>query len=318
MKILSALIVVVLLLVTQAQAISEATYELLQFHSQLSDIAYCVQTVRGPTQLRHPFKCGLQCRKTQFEGLEVIHTFVHKPASSALTGYMAVDHTNQTKYVVFRGTNSLEDSMLDLSFGYEPTASPSFLKETCPDCKVQGAILEAYDAFWAENCDHLSDFLYEDYPHYALSVTGHSLGGVAAALLATDIKLQGLDPLLINFGQPQYANLAYAQLVDSLFFPQTNKEVIDPLYDSPQRRLYRVTHWNDLFVSLPGQRGFFHSLGEVYISYPWVKPPRKTIRYCDGPQSEYCHGGDYNPLERANFLKNHLAYFGWVGYCPYL
>nr|CDX09928.1 lipase [Yarrowia yakushimensis] len=307
-----------LLLITQTQAISRATYELLQFHSQLSDIAYCVQTVRGPTQLRRPFKCGVQCRKAQLEGVEVVHTFVHSPASPALTGYMAVDHTNQTKYVVFRGTNSLEDSMLDLSFGHEPTASPSFLKSTCPECKVQGAIMQAYDAFWAENSIQLSDFLYENFSQYSLSVTGHSLGGVAAALLATDLKLQGLDPLLINFGQPQYANLAYAQLVDSLFFPPADKEVIDPLYDSPQRRLYRVTHWNDVFVTLPGQRGFFHSLGEVYISYPTVNPPRRTIRYCEGPESEYCHSGDYNPFERANFLKNHLAYFGWVGYCPYL
>lgn len=73
-RILATTLTLLFFLVTQTQAISQATYDLLAFYSQLSDIAYCVQTVRGPTQLRHPFKCGEQCRKTQFEGLEVIST----------------------------------------------------------------------------------------------------------------------------------------------------------------------------------------------------------------------------------------------------
>nr|CDX09898.1 lipase [Yarrowia alimentaria] len=302
-------------------AISAPTYDLLAWHSQLSDVAYCVQTVRGPTQLRTPFKCGKQCREPQMQDMQLIHAFVHSPARPALTGYLAVDHASHTKYVVFRGTNSIEDTVLDLSFGQQPSVSPGFLQGACPECQVQGGILAAYETLWEENSGPLSDFLHSQYPNYTLSVTGHSLGGVAAALLATHAKLEGLDPTLVTFGQPRYANLAYAQLVDSLFFPLNGSDGgsnLGPLDESPRRRMFRVTHWNDVFVSQPELGGFHHSLGEVYISYPWVSPPRRTVRYCDGAQSEYCHRGDYNPLERANFLKNHLAYFGWIGYCPYL
>nr|CDX09920.1 lipase [Yarrowia phangngaensis] len=286
-----------------AQTVSQQTYDLLKFHARLSDIAYCVQPVNSPTQLRQPFECGVKC--TNIEGVELFHSFVHKPGNTGFTGYFAFDHVNKTKYIVFRGTNSFEDTLVDFSMSHElPCETPFFLENLCPECKVQSSLLEVYGLFLEQHVTPLWDFVYTFYPDYSISVTGHSLGGVAAAFLATHLRVQGLEPVLVTFGQPRYGNLAHAEFIEKIFL-------------TSQRRLYRVTHWNDVFVSLPSSEQFSHFSGEIYISHPWVDPPLETVRYCEGRESETCHAGDYNPVERVTFLKNHLAYFIWVGYCPY-
>lgn len=140
-------------------------------------------------------------------------------------------------------------------------------------------------------------------------VTGHSLGAAQALLVATHLKLLGHDPTLINFGQPRVGNPEFAAYINQLWFNDTG------LIVDEKRRLYRLTHWNDVVVGVPDWMNYTHSIGEVYIDVENVYPKLSAVNVCEGGENDACHRGTFNLWSRINLLQNHLAYIYYIGYC---
>lgn len=245
--------------------------------------------------------------------------------STSITGFLAHDHVQKEKYIVFRGTFSLADAVTDAKFFQEPymadlpplnttnvNSTSSSARVDCPDCEIHDGFQKAYRETMNNIQNDLVAFLGNN-TDYKLIVTGHSLGAATALLMGINLKNLGFDPHVITYGQPRVGNKAFAQYADSLFFKQGDNgmDVTD------DRRLYRVTHWNDIVVGVPFWSGYTHTLGEVYISYPDVASPIQYVNACAGPDNEKCHAGEFDLLARVNILKNHCSYLNWIFYCAF-
>ncbi|CAG78935.2 YALI0F32131p [Yarrowia lipolytica CLIB122] len=311
------------LLVAQALAqtapITQETYDFVLKYGWLSNVAYCVRAP-GPFALQSDFTCGNSC--AHFPDVTLDYQFGGNFFSTSVTGFLAHDHTKKEKYIVFRGTFSIADAITDIQTIQQPymtsipplnttdinSTNPS-ASINCPGCQVHDGFQKAYRETMVNVQDRLVDFLGNN-TDYKLIVTGHSLGAVTALFMGINLKNLGYDPTLINYGQPRLGNKAFADYVDALFFKQGD----DGLTINPERRMYRVTHWNDFFVGWPA--GYSHTLGEVYISDPTgINAPIEDVYSCAGPENNQCHHGSFNLLERLNILKNHCGYLNWIFYC---
>ncbi|KAG5356304.1 putative lipase [Yarrowia sp. B02] len=281
---------------TKTALVSQGFYDAALDFSHLSNIAYCVNAPITP--LKSDFTCGQSC--VHFPDIELVDTFGGDFFSTSITGYLALDHVKKEKYVVFRGTFSIADAITDIQFQQSsflvnvPALNTFIANDTspeaqidCKNCKIHDGFSKAFTETWHNIGEELKTHM-DSYPDYQLYVAGHSLGAAMALLGATSIKLKGYDPILINYGQPRVGNKAFADYISQLWFGNG-----DGLEINPQRRLYRMTHWNDVFVGLPNWDGYIHSNGEVYIK---------------GKST-------FNLLAQANLLQNHLCYIDYIGFC---
>ncbi|RDW24617.1 Alpha/Beta hydrolase protein [Yarrowia lipolytica] len=320
-------LIAIFLLVTTALAqtanITQSTYDFVLKYGRLSNVAYCVKAP-GPYELETDFTCGRSCG--HFPNVTLEHQFGGDFFSTSITGFLAHDHTKKEKYIVFRGTFSLADAITDALFLQEPyladlpplnttniNSTSNSARVDCPDCEIHDGFQKAYRETMVNMQGHLVAFLRNN-TDYKLIVTGHSLGAATALLMGINLKNLGFDPMVITFGQPRVGNKAFADYADSLFFKQGD----NGLNINPERRLYRVTHWNDIVVGVPFWSGYTHTLGEVYISYPdGVNAPIEYVNACAGPDNDQCHYGSFDLLARVNILKNHCAYLNWIFYCAF-
>nr|CDX09916.1 lipase [Yarrowia phangngaensis] len=295
---------------TETAEVSEDSYYFLEKYSRLANIGYCV----GPlANIYKPFKCGLQCGK--FPSAELIQEFHDPDYVFDVSGYLAVDHGSKEIYLVFRGTHSLEDVITDLRISQAPlthfdNAANISSHATCDNCLVHNGFIETYNNTHKQVRAQL-DAVVKKYPDYKIAVTGHSLGGAAALLFGISLKLNGLDPLVITYGQPIVGNKAFANWVDKLFFGQENPDVSKI---TPERKLYRVTHRGDIVTQIPFWDGYQHNSGEVYIGWPLISPPFSKVVTCQGQSNKNCSAGN-SLLSQLNVLANHLQYFVLMGIC---
>nr|CDX09896.1 lipase [Yarrowia alimentaria] len=303
---------------TATSSITQNTYDFVRTFSHLSNVAYCV---KAPIKsLDDNFQCGNACKN--FPNMELVTTFGGDFFQTSITGFLALDHVKKEKYVVYRGTFSIADVITDLQFqqsgflvdapalnSLKANDTSESAKIDCKDCKIHDGFKKANTETMTNIGDDLKKHL-DSYPDYKLYVTGHSLGAAQALLSAISIKLQGYDPTLINFGQPRVGNAAFANYVDRLFFGEDAG-----LSVTSDRKLYRLTHWNDVFVGLPNWDGYQHNVGEVFIDWRFTNPPLQYVKSCEGGENPKCYRKDFNLLAQINLLQNHLAYIDYIGYC---
>ncbi|KAG5360259.1 Feruloyl esterase A [Yarrowia sp. B02] len=294
---------------TAIAPVSQEFYDTAVTFSHLSNVAYCINT---PFEaLQSDFTCGVAC--SHFPDIELVEVFGGQAFETSITGFLAIDHVKKEKYVVYRGTYDIGDVYTDIQMSQSPflVTAPLFnsTENQCQGCTIHDGWNKAYK----ETMDIIGDKLAEHVssnPDYKLIVTGHSLGAAIAVLSATSLKVNGFDPYLYNYGQPRIGNGKFADFVSKVWFGDG-----DGLSMDENRRLFRLTHWNDLFVGFPAFHDYVHSVGEIYIDYYTVNPPLNTVHSCAGPESMSCYRKDFDALERVNILKNHLAYFDWISYC---
>nr|CDX09924.1 lipase [Yarrowia yakushimensis] len=328
----------------------QATQELYNFtakFSRLANIAYCVDAPLTP--LRTDFTCGESCR--YFPNITLDSVIGGDFYSTSITGYIAYDHAKKEKYLVFRGTFSIPDAVTDIQFQNAPwlTSLPTNLipnqndkqtigKEyvaenkglggleerqaivhedpslvpnktaTCDNCQIHSGFADAFNETLRNAGSNFDRFLRNN-TDYTMYVLGHSLGAAQAQLFATRFKLLGYDPHLINLGQPRVGNAEFAAYINQLWFNDTGLIVNDA------RRLYRLTHWNDVVVGVPDWLNYTHSIGEVYIDVENVYPTLDKMVVCEGGENPACHRGTFNLWARIDLLQNHLAYIYYIGYC---
>ena len=122
--------------------------------------------------------------------------------------------------------------------------SPTGVLQNCTACQIHAGFFIAWHAVEATIRRTFAHQLCA-YPDYRVVVTGHSLGAAVAALLGLSYEEQGLDPLVVTFGQPRVGNSAFATHMDNVLVKT--------------RRLMRVTHGNDPVVHIPPEAwGFRH------------------------------------------------------------
>ncbi|EFO97779.1 hypothetical protein CRE_15925 [Caenorhabditis remanei] len=167
------------------------------------------------------------------------------------SGFTAVSHEDEAILVVFRGTTSTEQLVVEGAetvFGSQtPWPSGGFVSEYFSD---------AFFKIWSRGMKDDFNGLITKYPGYQVWVTGHSLGGAMASLAASYLRFNQLvsmeQLLLVTFGQPRTGNLTYAQSVDTL---------VD--------NAYRITHSHDPVPHVPGKGhhgGYWHHKSEVFYN----------------------------------------------------
>lgn len=124
----------------------------------------------------------------------------------------------------------------------------------------------------------------DQYPDYALTLVGHSLGGAVAALAGTEMQLRGWDPLVTTFGEPRVGNKAFVEYLDTVFHLKSD--------NARDWKFRRVTHVNDPVPLVPlNEWGYEMHSGEIYISRVELPFSVDDVKYCKGRSDQECISG---------------------------
>ena len=320
---------------------SPELYTDLEESSRIVDISYCV----GVTGVHRPFACASRC--SDFKGFELIKTWETGPLLSDSCGYIAVDHgcekANGRIIVAFRGTYSIANTIADLSTipqkytpypGEEEGGQGSVkvkewgkgnwgkLDDTlnagnrdvtqkrvkCHNCSVHIGFMTSWRHTRGEIVPNL-EILVRLYPHYRLTLVGHSLGGAVAALASLDFHARGWNPQVTTFGEPRVGNKGLCQYIDETFPPNPKTNISDSYH--------RVTHVDDPVPLLPlHEWGYCMHAGEIFISKPDLSPDVEDLVLCHGQADPNCIDGAQSmaylaKLAGADEKKQAQSLKGW-------
>ncbi|RMZ72284.1 lipase precursor [Pyrenophora seminiperda CCB06] len=234
---------------------------------QYSTAAYCPNNYNSPgDQLECP---GGDCPRVQDADSVTTVEYSREEVSTDVTGFVAVDHTNQLIVISFRGSASLDNWRTNLDFDVTQT-------DICSDCTAHSGFWHS----WLDARDRVLPAVQQasaSFPRYRIAVTGHSLGGAIATLAAATLRNSGYSVALYNFGSPRIGGSRIATYITNQ--PGGN---------------YRVTHWNDPIPRLPLlTMGFVHISPEYYINKPTGQPVQ---------------AGDINVYQGSMNLRGNMAW----------
>ena len=140
-----------------------------------------------------------------------------------------------------------------------------------------------------------TDALLTKFRGYSLIVSGHSLGGALATLMAVEISLakqveSGSNFLLINYGSPRVGNDAMSAYV-------SNNVLVD--------RIIRVTHYKD---TVPHQPSTF--FGFQHVSGEWYEDENHVLHSCTGAEDRTC-ADQWN----VGDVSDHMFYLNQRMFC---
>ena len=134
--------------------------------------------------------------------------------------YLATNDTEKQQLIAVRGTSNIENAMVDVAFQLLPNKHTGIKLH-------QGFALSA-DYIYQKVKDHLIR-------DYAISTTGHSLGGAAALILAMYLDADSYDVNeVVTFCQPKVTNISgsrkFAHLdVTRVVMPRDMVPLVPPL-----------------------------------------------------------------------------------------
>jgi len=205
----------------------------------------------------------------------------HYDSGTDAFGYIGTNPQFQEIVIVFRGSSSIQNWILNLQI----------YKSQTPFGGGSGAVATGFYTFWTALRPQVTsalEALVQANPSYRITVTGHSLGGAAAAICATDLRANyGYDTVIVRtFGEPRTGNSAFAGF--------TNSAV---------GQLMRMTHNDDIVVHLPPSAfNFAHETTEVWNT-------GSGYRVCSSTNGE--DGGCADSVPFYDFsISDHLSYMG--------
>ncbi|CAO3682261.1 unnamed protein product [Umbelopsis ramanniana] len=251
---------------------SSSTVSDLEFYTTLAANAYC-STVQADS-----WTCA-HC--TVVPDGKLVTTF-NTPKTNNV-GYILQSDSKKAIYIVFRGSNSIQNWVDDLEFTYT-TYTP-----------ISGA--EVHNGFYAA-FQEASSLIYTSasalmtsHPTYKFYVVGHSLGGALAILEALDLyqrdkRFTASNLGLYTFGEPRVGNPTFATYASGLGL-----------------NLKRTVNQNDIVPHLPPEDfGFLHE-GNEY----WITDSSNDISECTSPlDSPNCS----DSIVPFTSITAHLSYFG--------
>ena len=176
------------------------------------------------------------------EGFVATKTINTTLGAVGFIGYLPSD---ESIYIAFRGSSSLENWISD--FNVQKIAYATF-----PECECN--VTEGWYHAMKSAIDGVVEevaALRQQFPTYAVRVTGHSYGAAIAQLTSMDLVQRGIPCSVYNFGQPRTGDQKYADFVTSRAeFPE----------------LWRVVHYRDIVPHWPFSEhmGFAHACSEEY------------------------------------------------------
>ena len=186
----------------------------------------------------------------------------------------------------FKGSSSPRDFLQDAKFLLRPAGG-----NLAADAFVHAGFLEDFRAIASATLDQLRAQL-AAHTRARLYLTGHSLGGALATLIALECRRRHVSVAgVYTFGQPRTGNIAFHAIYNSLLYDYT----------------YRLVHQNDLVPRTPSWLfGYRHCGQEMFLPVgggAWLNPalPRKIISDALGFYSAYRQHQDV--LLRDHFLQ---------------
>lgn len=171
-----------------------------------------------------------------------VATYVIYDEKTDTTGYIGFLPKDKSIYIVFRGSSSIANWIVDLDALKIPYSS-------FPECNCQ-----VHKGFYEAEQRVISSIISEVerliklYGYTSVKVTGHSLGAALAQLTSMDLYKAGLAPSVYNYGQPRTGDQAYSK------------------FATPLVPLWRVTHDRDTVPHLPLEEkmSFYHVCREEF------------------------------------------------------
>jgi hypothetical protein len=165
------------------------------------------------------------------------------------TGFLAVDHQRHDLVLSIRGSKSESNWRTNKMF--------TLVKwpEICSGCRAHRGFHQAYQAAKQQIVTQLKAAVGK-YPDYQLIVTGHSLGGAMATMIATSLRKEselkdiGQKAHLYTYGAPKVGN------------PALMKEI-----ESRNHQNYRVTKGSDPVPHVPIDFGLAFDFHQFYPQY---------------------------------------------------
>lgn len=220
-----------------------------------------------------------------------------------ILAFLAISPATSEIIVSVRGTSSLTNWLDDVLWEREATT-------ICSGCTAHMGFLSAYNEIVGPINTSLRAAM-AAYPTYKIIMTGHSLGGAIATLLAMHFRdaLRGLlmsrgGVALYTYGSPRVGNLALATYVTQ---QQTGQ---------PSGGNFRVTHNHDVVPRVPPAiEGFRHVSPEYWLT---PGPDTRTVytpgdvQECDGYANAGCNAGA--PWYHVD-VTGHLYYLVAISHC---
>jgi hypothetical protein len=221
---------------------------------------YLTRTWKGPT--------------SGFKATKVIYDKRHNT-----NGFIGILPSTNEVYVVYRGTNSLQNWITAMMFGQFQYPYPR-----CLGCQVHQSFYEAEQAV-------INDVLAEVkrllglYSSNKVVVTGHNVGAALALLTAVDLKAAGYNVVVYNTGSPRVGNFEFANYAGTQF---------------PD--IHRLVHDNDIMPHLP-----FESMNFHHVRYEYFEDGN-SVRRCDSSGEDVSCSNKYRLKETS--LDAHWVYLG--------
>lgn len=151
-------------------------------------------------------------------------------AGSDLQVLFAYRESDRTAFVVFRGTDSLRDAVVDAAVLKRELP---FMQDTDPDARVHAGFLFQHKA----SVSAVREYLARHPDRSRTVVTGHSLGGAVATLCAALLRDEMGEARCrcCVFGCPRVGNPAFVSRVDELLDLRRFVVGYDPVASIPTR-----------------------------------------------------------------------------------
>lgn len=235
-----------------------ATYAALSYCTKYDDILL--------GNLKQACPCRL-CYDSK-DGIFVEH--IYKGKVSAV-----VFRDDNLKEIIFaiKGTTTNHEWIMDFKIMPIPYHSLSKRKKgwskfwkfnsKCKGCTIHKGFYDGSKIIYDNVFDKVLQLL-EEYNEYNLIVTGHSLGGALAPIIANEFLLLKKDVNVVTFGAPKIGNSLFSKWMDKAWNTLKHYDDVNSMFHS--NSYVRVTHKSDIVPLLPKrQMGYKHSGINVYF-----------------------------------------------------
>ncbi|AAS53133.1 AER454Cp [Eremothecium gossypii ATCC 10895] len=232
---------------------SDEMFDTLKYVSYLTNSVYCVNTLI----LTDPFHDGKWYMEQQ--GLNVVKVFDPDMTRGQFSCYsmIAINDTAKQISIIFRGSVTIQDWIVDFIFPGVPYQPLSGAGKCTGDCFVHSGV---YEQFKLAYNDIYSAFkpVHDAHPDYEVIITGHSLGGGYAYLMAIELQLLGYKPLVVTYGGMRIGGADVNKWIDGLF---NSEEVAKRVRnnESPRNAFYRVVQEFDIVPLVPPGPAYTHA-----------------------------------------------------------
>ncbi|KAI9719240.1 MAG: hypothetical protein M1812_003570 [Candelaria pacifica] len=222
----------------EPRAISADLFARFNLAEQYAAAAYCPSNNNSPGN-------KLTCSSGNCPLVEAANTITSTEFQNSLvtdvTGYVAVDSTNNFIVVAFRGSESVRNYLADANF-------PATGTDICDGCTADAGFYNSWKEARSGVLAAVNTAIAAN-PSSSILVTGHSLGGAIANFAAAEIRKMGHPASLYTFGAPRIAGPKLSTFI-------TN-----------QGNNYRITHFDDPVPRLPPiVLNFVHISPEYWIT----------------------------------------------------